>query len=398
MRGSRKNTGSSASVGSAAPGAADPISVIRTLPELRILADQLNRSTVVACDLEADSMYHFKEKVCLIQLSADGCSCVVDPLAIGGVAPLRTLFADPGIRKVFHGADYDVRSLYRDFGIEIRNLFDTELACRFLGMRSTGLEPVLNKFFGVRLDKKYQKRDWSQRPLPDEMLRYAARDTVFLTDLAHRLIAQLKEKDRLTWVTEECELLSRVRPPEPNGGPLFLRFKGAGRMSRRNLAVLEGLLVLRQDLAAKRDKPLFKILGNDALLRVVGERPTDLKALRASKALSAKQTAMFGEPMVAAVRGAMEIPAADLPHYPRKRPTPLNAAVPRRIQALKSWRDDVARTLRLNPALLFTKSLLSAIAEVCPRRLEDLDRVADMRIWQKRTFGRDIVAQLKGVP
>ena len=230
------------------------------------------------------------------------------------------------------------------------------------------------------------------------MLRYAAQDTVFLVDLAEQLIPELQEKDRLSWVAEECDILSGVRPPEPNGGPLFMRFKGAGRMSRRNLAVLEGLLTFRQDLAQKKDKPLFKVIGNDALVRIIGARPTDLNTLRSSKALSPKQAAMFGEQIVEVVKAALEVPSADLPYYPKKRSPILNPAVPRRIQALKTWRDDAAKTFRLNPALLFTKSLLSAIAEMRPGNTGQLDRIADMRTWQKKAFGKDIIAQLKKVP
>ena len=104
------------------------------------LARRLAPQSVIAVDLEADSMHHFHEKVCLLQLAAEGVNAVVDPLAIGHLAPLASLLADPGIRKVFHGADYDVRCLYRDFQIEIENLFDTQLACRFLGFKATGLE------------------------------------------------------------------------------------------------------------------------------------------------------------------------------------------------------------------------------------------------------------------
>ncbi|MBW1842045.1 MAG: ribonuclease D, partial [Deltaproteobacteria bacterium] len=243
--------------------------VVDTPASLKRLAADLKRETVIACDLEADSMYHYQEKVCLLQIATENLTAVVDPLAVQNMAPLKQLFQNPKIRKIFHGADYDVRSLYRDFRIEINNLFDTELACRFLGMRSTGLEPVLKKMFGVKLDKKFQKRDWSQRPLPDNMLRYAAGDTIYLVDLSKILIQKLEEKGRLTWVTEECDILSRVRPAPPDNGPLYLRFKGAGRISRRNLAVLEGLLGFRKHLAQKRDKPLFKIIGNEALMKIV---------------------------------------------------------------------------------------------------------------------------------
>jgi len=372
--------------------------VVDTPASLKRLAADLKRETVIACDLEADSMYHYQEKVCLLQIATENLTAVVDPLAVQNIAPLKQLFQNPKIRKIFHGADYDVRSMYRDFRIEINNLFDTELACRFLGMRSTGLEPVLKKMFGVKLDKKFQKRDWSQRPLPDNMLRYAAGDTIYLVDLSKILIQKLEEKGRLTWVTEECDILSRVRPAPADNGPLYLRFKGAGRLSRRNLALLEGLLDFRKHLAQKRDKPLFKIIGNEALMKIVAASPLNLDDLKAANALSRRQINVIGKKIIRIVHSAMDIPPKNLPSYPKQRAPATDPAVPKRIQVLKNERDARAKTLKMNPAQLFSKSLMVTIAAAKPQRPGQLDQIPEMREWQKSEFGEKIISLLKSCP
>ena len=146
--------------------------IIDTVSRLENIAKAFENEKTVAVDLEADSMYHFREKVCLIQMATTQANVVIDPLLIHDLSPLKPIFSSPNIRKIIHGADYDVRSLYRDFGIEINNLFDTELACRFLGSRETGLDAVVQKLFQVKLNKKYQKKDWSKRPLPEKMIEY----------------------------------------------------------------------------------------------------------------------------------------------------------------------------------------------------------------------------------
>ena len=105
--------------------------LVDTPQALERLAGQLERQTSVAVDLEADSMYHFKERVCLLQVAAAEICAVIDPLVLESLSVLKRFFSTPSIRKIFHGADYDVRSLYRDFRIDIRHLFDTQLACRF---------------------------------------------------------------------------------------------------------------------------------------------------------------------------------------------------------------------------------------------------------------------------
>jgi ribonuclease D len=158
--------------------------------------------------------------------------------------------------------------LYRDFQIVIQNMFDTQLASRFLGDKATGLEAVVHKRFNVRLNKKYQKKDWSERPLPEKMVEYAARDTFYLLPLTEILKKELQDKGRLNWVFEECELLSRVRAMQGNGEPLFLRFKGAGQLSHSRLGVLEAILQFRAKLAEEKDRPLFKVFSNISAMKM----------------------------------------------------------------------------------------------------------------------------------
>jgi len=355
------------------------------------------KEKIVACDLEADSMYHFREKVCLLQMATRTESMVIDPLQVRDLSSLKPVFANPDICKIFHGADYDVRSLFRDFHIEIENLFDTQIACMFLGVNGTGLDAVLKDRFDVRLDKKYQRKDWSRRPLPDEMMEYAARDVIFLVPLARLLIDELEKKNRLYWVQEESALLSKVRSSPHNSLPLYLKFKGAGRLSRRSLGILEFLLQYRVELAEKRDRPLFKVFSNDSLMKIAMEKPISLKALTACRALSGRQIDMYGSEVLKRVSDALEIPVRRLPLYPRKKAPVVSPAIPDRVKAIKTWRDKIACRLDLEPALLLNKALMYAIALKNPRQLEDLNAIPEMRNWQKQELGKGVVNVLQKI-
>lgn len=368
--------------------------IVDTPAGLDLLADLLRKEPVIGVDLEADSMYHFQEKVCLLQLSGGERNAIVDTLALRDLAPLKPIFRDPEICKVFHGADYDVRSLYRDFEIRIQNLFDTQLACRFLGHEETGLEAVLRATFGVALDKKYQRKDWSRRPLPDEMLAYAASDVRWLAPLAQKLTADLEATGRLAWVREECRLLSKVRPNAANDQPHFLSFKGAGRLDPRSLAVLESLLDLRIQLARQKDRPLFKVFSPNTLLLLAQAKPTTPEALAKSGAVSETQAKLHGREILAAVRAALELPASQLPRYPYRKQTPLPAAVCDRIQVLRRWRDQTARRLRIDPSLICSKAAMISVSERRPAAADDLSEVDELRLWQRKAFGRDMVAVL----
>ncbi len=368
--------------------------LIDTGEALERFAKQLKSATCLAVDLEADSMFHFQERVCLIQIATREQTVVIDPIECSDLAVLQPLFSDPAICKIFHGADYDVRSLFRDFAIEVNNLFDTQLASMYLGYRETGLDAVLQRHFGVKLDKRYQKKDWSQRPLPTEMIDYAAADVAYLIPLKEQLEADLAAKERLGWVAEECALLSRVRPPSNDGQPLYLRFKGAGRLSPRNLAVLENLLRYRRKTAKRKDRPLFKILSNTSLLKIANAQPTTVEALETAKAISPKQKQMYARGLIGAVNKALELPQAELPVYPRRKPPRMPRLAPERIKLLKGWRDTLAARLDLDPALLLTKALISAIAVANPADFSALLRTADIRRWQCEAFGREILAIL----
>jgi ribonuclease D len=371
------------------------VHIVDTEAALKKISAGLEENKVVAVDLEADSMYHFKEKVCLVQLATKTASFAVDPLQIKDLSALKPLFSNPAIKKIFHGADYDVRSLYRDFQMEIKNLFDTELACRFLGFKETGLDTVLKERFNLRLNKKFQKKDWSQRPLPADMIEYAAIDAIYLIPLAEILEKEINKKGRMKWIQEECENLCKVRHVSGCSEPLFLKFKGAGKLDSRDLAVLEALLSFRKTVAEKKDKPLFKIIRNESLLKITRATPATLKRLKEVHALSETQVDMYGKVLIEIVKKALKIPKKNQPVYPRKKGPVLEYAVTKRIKSLKSWRDATAQELELEPPMLFPKSLLTAIAVLNPRKLVDLNKIKEMKNWHKREFGGAILKVLQ---
>ncbi len=373
------------------------IHFVATPGALRRAVSGIRDHREIAVDVEADSMFHFQEKVCLIQIATQQSVSIIDPLSCGDLSSLGPVFGDKQIRKIFHGSDFDVRSLYRDFGIDIRHLFDTELAARFLGLKESSLESLLASRFNVRLDKRFQRKDWSKRPLPDEMVAYAAGDVLHLIPLAHQLEAELESRNRLTWVEEECFHLSRVRPLNHQEQPLFLSIKGAGRLPPAKLAVLEKLLQFRRRIAEEKDRPLFKVVSNSALLKIAADLPQTLESLQETTAVSTAQIRMYGLSILEAVHSGLRTPKKDLPRYPRKSSPRLPAMVPHRVQALRAWRDCQADTLGMDPGLVINKTLIQAIAMENPSDVKALDRIPELRIWRKVAFGKSIVDTLKQV-
>ena len=369
--------------------------LITSADDLKRIMPDLMDETVVAVDVEADSMYHFSERACLIQMATPAACLLIDPLAVGDLSALRPLFLSPAITKIFHGASYDVHCLDKCCHISISNLFDTEIACRFLGLAESGLNAVVQQTFGITLDKKYQKKNWSQRPLPPEMLAYAARDVLYLIPLWTILKQRLREKQRTAWVDEECRLISIARPAADDDRPLFLKVKGSGRLDRRGLAVLENLLKKRLEIARRKDLPPFKILSNTALMRLAEERPGDPRALKRSKILSEKQLSMYADPVCQAIGKALAASDGALPVYPRQRQAPLSRKASLRVDALKQWREVAAGKIEMDASLILPNALVIDIARKKPQDLAQLDNVAEMKQWQKDVFGQEIVDVVK---
>jgi ribonuclease D len=369
---------------------------IETFPHLEGIAQILGQAEIIGVDLEADSMHHYFEKVCLLQIATDSASYIIDPLAIKDLSSLHPAFSNPRIRKVFHGADFDVRSLYRDFRLEVENLFDTQLACKFLGLQETGLEALLRSRFYVELNKKYQRADWSQRPLSPEMLEYAAMDGRYLIPLARMLEKELEEKSRLSWVEEECQFLSKVRFTPPSHELLYLRVKGASRLDRRSLAILEALLNFREAKAQESDLPPFKVLGNESLLELATKKPLRLEELETGKVLSRKQIDRYGTRLVREIHRAMAIPDEALPVYPRETKPDLPSAARKRVKALKTWRELRAKSLGMEPGILINNALILDLAFKNPQSIKEIEEIPGFKKWRKDHFGREILAAQTG--
>ncbi len=371
--------------------------LVKDRSNLSRIAAGLERETAIGVDLEADSMFHYQEKVCLIQISTPLQDILVDPLSLDDLSPLSPVFADPNIRKVFHGADYDIRSLYRDFGIEVNSLFDTQIAARFLGIRETGLARLLKERFGVLVEKKYQKKDWSERPLPAAMLAYAVQDTCHLLPLSRILEKELRVKGRLFCVEEQCELLSNVRPVPPDGNPLFLRFKGASRLDPRGLAVLESILQLRDDTARRRDLPPFKILGNAPIMEIVERKPVTEKDLGRIKGLSARQVRMLSRSILKKTDESAKLPENELPAFPRNTEERTGVRLSKKVRALREWREQRAKEMGIDPSLVCTNDQIHSLALAHPKRRRDLEDIDTIKAWQRRLFGSEICYILKGI-
>jgi ribonuclease D len=355
------------------------------------------KEPLLAVDTEAASFHRFIDRIYLIQLSTRHDTAIIDPLAVPDVAALGVALADPDVEVVFHDADYDLRILDRDYGMRARRLFDTRIAAQLLGEKSVGLAALLEKHLGVKLDKKHQRADWSRRPLPAEMLDYAAQDTRHLPKLRDILREQLEQAGRLAWAEEEFARLERIRwtPLETNGDS-YLRVKGARLLSRRGLALLRELVHWRDDVAKELDRASFRVVGNEALLLVAGKAPPPRtrEELKSIAGMPSRLVDTRGDEFLAAIARGGEVPEKDLPRFPRGERRASDPAFDARVERLKTARNAAAEQLGLDQGVLCAKGALEAVARALPKSLEDMAAVPELRKWQVDVLGAQFLVAL----
>lgn len=358
----------------------------------------LRSEPLIGVDLEADSMHSFTEKICLIQVAGSSSAYLIDPFLVSDFSAFTALLEDPDMIKVFHGSDFDVRSLDREMGVQIQNLFDTEIACRFLNVRERGLGALLMAHFDVHVDKKFQRVDWSKRPLKEDMIAYSVGDVAHLKPLYENIKQDLEKIGRYAWAKEEFELQARVKYESNHQLPLFKKFKGAGRLDNRSLAVLEHLLLARLAQAEKKDLPLFKIISNQSLMAMATAKPRSVKKMVDNRMLSPKQASMYGDICVDAIKAALALPHGKLPSYPRTRMPRKDPKILERIDRLKKMRERQSEVIGMEPGFLINNALIGELASAHPKTPEALQGIEGMRKWQVEALGEPVLSVLNTCP
>jgi len=374
----------------------DQTQLIQTQADLERFFQRLKDQPLVAVDTEAASFHRFKDRVYLLQLSSREQTAVVDPLAVSSLEPLGDILAAASIEIVFHDADYDLRLLENEYGFRASNLFDTRIAAQLLNEPGVGLAALLEKYLGIRLDKRYQRADWSVRPLTPQMLDYAAADTRHLPVLRDILRDRLRALGRLDWAEEEFQLLGAApRLVVESDEPGYLRLKGAKALPGRALAVLRELYQWREETARRSDKAAFRILNNEPLLLMAKSPPRDMAAVKGVRGIGPDQAERRGKDILAAVQRGLDLPERDLPRVERHHRRPPDVAYEARLERLKGARNALATRYDLAPGVLCPNGTLEAIAAVNPRNLQEVGGIRELRRWQLREIGESLLASLE---
>ncbi len=372
--------------------------IITTNEDLQTLCQHLATQSRLAVDLEGDSLHHFKEKLCLLQVSDANQDYIVDVLSITDFSPMKALFEDASILKVMHGADYDVVSLKRDYNCSINSLFDTGIGAQFLNYEKFGLADLIQKHFGVRLEKRYQKHDWSRRPLYWEHIDYARMDTHYLLAIHEIMELQLKKLGLLEACLEESTCLTQR---DWNGrlfdGLDYTRVKKAYALSEASLKVLRLLFETRDAWAEQRDVPVFHYAPDAVLTALAKDLPTTkAEVLNAVHDKHRGVVSKKWKELVDLVQKGLEderpVSKVTKGSTKRSRSKWLNEVV----NHLRTWRTE-QQELGTHDFLLPTNNEIRDLAYDLPKNMEELAASGILRQWQMDLWGADVLLVIEAL-
>jgi ribonuclease D len=363
------------------------------------LMESLLPAVRIAIDIEADSLYHYFDKVCLIQISHDRETFVLDPLAIRELQPLSPIMAAPSVEKVFHAAGYDIHCLRRDFGFTFSKIFDTHIAAQLLGYEQLGLGALLELQLGIAHSKRRQRDDWSRRPLDPEQLQYAAMDTHHLLALRDLLEEQLDRKGRLSWAEEEFLVAAGVEQPERQFDPEgYRRIKGSRSLNAQQTAILRALFGLRDRYARRLDLPPFKVINNPVLLDLAVRPPKEPRELFRRPGISQRVARSFADEICRTIEKARSDDPSSLVRTEPRQWTQPSREARQRLDSLRSWRRKKAAELQLDVGVLCPGNVLESLAANPPSDLAALEACNGIRRWRAREFGQEILEALRSTP
>jgi len=357
--------------------------------------EHLRQSQRLGVDTEGNSLYAFREKVCVIQISNSCANYIFDPLRLDDLRPLSELFANAQIEKIFHGADYDIGLLKRDLGYEFYHLFDTMAAAQFLNYERIGLANLINHFYGLRLKKKFTKCNWARRPLSIEQMVYLCQDTQYLIGLRDHLYEELCERDLIEEAQIEFRHTEKRQPLKPAYEHLTVwEMKGVKSLRDDQFPIVYELFNWRQRKAKKVNLPPFKVINNKTLLELVHARSHNKREIMAITGITMTVWRRYGQELLNTIRRGERCLASKVPQIKRKHSDGqsfVRGEDRKLVDALKKWRSAIAQERGIHPLAVMPGYALETITGQKPRNAEAIVVIEGVGKKRAKLYAGDIL-------
>ena len=355
--------------------------------QLDIAVSQLQSSSEMGVDIETSGYYTYLTEVCLIQISSGRFHYVIDCLVGLDLSGLSEVFGSEKTTKIFHGAASDIAELRRGTSWVFRNIFDTLYCCRVLAHDGCSLGSLTGRYFDAPLEKKEQKSNWKKRPLSASQLEYAHMDTVHLEALRARMLAELPEQlmpeieSEFEWICATSH--SREKEPDPHR---WMRVPDALALDPLRRGFLAALVEIREERASKENVAAFRLLTNEAMVRVARAFPRTEDELRRTGLVNPKMLRKDGVRILAAAENPTPIPDTDLPRAQESPPEVMEG-----VRRLKKWRRGIADFRGMDTSLIVSNRVIEEVAQKRPTDLQALGALSLLNRWKLEHYGPDMI-------
>lgn len=361
---------------------------ITNTQQLNKFCRPLHQQAWIAMDTEFVRQDTYYPLLSLVQICSQGGElAIIDPLAIDDLSPLWALLTDNKLCKVFHSARQDIEVLYQVSGQMPTNLFDTQIACVFIGYGDlAGFARVIEGELGEKLDKDQTRTNWHQRPLSAKQIAYALDDVRFLAPLYQRLQQRLSDEQKQFLAADFAQLLA---PSLYDIAPkhAWLKLKGTQGLSQKQHALVQALAAWRESQAIALNQPRKWILSDEGLLALAKQPKRDVENLFKLKDLNPSLIRQFGEQWITLIDQVLAQPET-WPAAPIKA-AQTSAQEDVLINLLQAYALQIALDYHLNTSTLFQRKDLLAL-------VRGQDNTALHHGWRYALVGRDLMRLING--
>ena len=364
------------------------IQYINRPEQLPLLCEQINQEPWIALDTEFLREKTYYPKFCLLQIAAPGWVACVDPIAIADLSLLFDAIYNPNIVKVLHSCRQDLEIFYQITGRIPGPVFDTQIAAPLLGFQENpGYAMLVSSFLNINLNKAHTRTDWTQRPLSDDQIQYAADDVIYLCKIYTQMCEQLDKLGRLNWLESDFALLNNPELYQLSPENAWLKVRGKNKLTGRQLSILQSLTEWREQTAQTENKPRNWLFPDDMLLELAKLQPVTITDLTKIRNINERSVNRYGKIMCELIDAARQRPPKPFKDkdQPAKK-TQQHEAVLDVLSAVVRIR---AEENSLNPIILATRKELEQLLfgdEECPL----------LQGWRYNMAGQELTGLLQG--
>jgi len=321
-------------------------------------------------DFEADNFHHYEELLCTAQICYGGKFYLFDAINLDLSGGFSEILRNKPLW--LHGCDYDLYLLKRFLKLTPGLLFDTQIAARLCGFHKFGYSSLVEAICGKALPKDSQRADWTQRPLPEKMIKYAENDVRYLPQISDLLVARLEKLKRLDWFEESCQhLLKHTSRDREVDEEERWRISGTNAMKSDELNFVKALYYWRDAEAKKSDVPVFKVANNNQILDWAKELASGEEI-----AYPKRMREIRKNNLITAIDTAKEIPEENWPERPERKRGSRIKVDEEELKALIAKRDTIAEKFKIEGSCIASRKYLEAV-------LRDPEEVNSLMNWQR---------------